>query len=136
VIHIVRNDNIEWLKSLFLAKETKTYTGQKYPDGVKIKINVKNAISRIKSKNWLDYCINLLEKTNPYCQVTYEHFQHEKKKATQKLFQFLNCDNEINISEFYSIKQSKGHPKDYIRNYYELFEALEKKQILFSNCMI
>jgi hypothetical protein len=133
VIHIVRNDNLEWLKSIFLAKESKLYSGKKYPDGLKVQINIKNAISRIISKNWVDSCIQSLYNSNPYCLVTYEEFNSDNQKLAKKLVRFLGCDEIIDLSRFNAIKQSKGNARDYISNYDELSEELKQHDLLFAN---
>jgi LPS sulfotransferase NodH len=131
VIHIVRNDNMDWIKSVFLAKTTKMFSEKKYPDGLKIHINVKKAISRIKSKNWVYNQIASLKFTNPYCQVEYEEFNNDKRKTATRIMHFLNCDPSLmDYSKFNAVKQSKHHAKKYILNYSQLHSALKRNDLL------
>jgi LPS sulfotransferase NodH len=132
IIHIIRKNNIEWLKSVFLAKETKIYSGNVYPDGIKIEINIKNAIMRIKSKDWIDNSIQKLKKTNPYCQISYEKLLKDPKNVAKITTNFLKIYDNIDFDKFKSIKQSKGHAQNYIKNFSELFKALEREDLLFS----
>ncbi|NNG00357.1 MAG: hypothetical protein HKM93_13305 [Desulfobacteraceae bacterium] len=133
IIHIVRNHNLEWLKSLFLAKTTMLYSGKKYPKGFTVAIDTKQAIYRLKSKNWIDRCISTLDASNPYCLLTYEEFKSNNVETAKKVANFLNCNDKIEIEYFDAVKQSKGDAKDYISNYSQLFEALQQRKLLFSD---
>ena len=44
IIHIVRRQALDWLKSVYLAQKTNIYKGQPYPDDIKIKIPEKEAV--------------------------------------------------------------------------------------------
>ena len=74
IIHILRDNSMDWLKSLYLSKKTKLYSKQPYPENTKIKIPEWGAINRVISKNWIDNRLFLLSETNPYIQIKYENF--------------------------------------------------------------
>lgn len=132
IIHLVRGKNIEWIKSVFMAKETKLFSGQKYPVGIKLNIDIKNAISRIKSKAWIDKNIETLKATNPYCKVYYEDFEKDNKMIANRLTDFLDCDSIVKYSQLNSVKQSKGTAIDYIKNHDKLVDELRNQNLIFS----
>lgn len=131
IIHIVRNDNLDWLKSVFLAKTTKMFSGKTYPKGIKIHIDTGKAVSRIKSKRWVDNQVSLLKFTNPYLRVDYESFKNDNRQTAAKITDFLNCGPALlNYGEYSAVKQSKGHAKEYIRNYADLYHVLKQNDLL------
>lgn len=133
VVHIVRRDNLEWLKSLFMAKKTDLYSGKTYPDEVKIHINEKTAVARLRSKNWIDHSIRSLAATNPYCLVFYEDFKNDFVKTGKKIVEFFNLEPTLNFDRFDAVRQSKGDAKDYIENYQELSDCLSRQRLLVSD---
>lgn len=133
VVHITRENNIEWLKSYYLSKKTRLYEGEKYPYGIKVSILKRQAIKRIKSKKFIDEKIGQLKHTNPYCLVKYEDLDQNNKSVAEKAITFLNCNfADCNLINFHRVKQSRGPAKNYIKNYAELFIELEKTNCLYS----
>lgn len=131
IIHIIRNDNMDWLKSVFMAKTTGKFSGKTYPAGYKVHINIRNAISRIQSKNWINYRIKSLQSTNPYHQIQYEDFNDDNRKTAVDITRFLNCDpGLVNFTKYNAVKQSKGPSKKYIRNYSDLYRVLKREDFL------
>jgi len=128
IIHLTRDDSIEWLKSKYLSSKTGFYTNKPYPEGTKIAIPIRRAIKRLQTKDWIDLRVASLARTNPYLHVSYEDFLHSNPETLETLMQFLECDpsrieetNRRNIR-----KQSKGTARDYISNYDELKEAVQR----------
>jgi LPS sulfotransferase NodH len=129
VIHLTRDDQIEWLKSKYLSSKTGLYTNKPYPTGMKVTIPIKPAIRRLQTKNWIDSRIADLAGSNPFLHVSYEDFLLSKNKMVENMMQFLECDmarleedNKTRIK-----KQSKGSAADYIANFDELREAIERR---------
>ncbi len=132
IIHIVRRDAIEWLKSKYVASQTGIFTGQAYPEHVKVRIPLHGAAKRLQAKNWIDHRLATLSATHPYCRVYYEDFLQNDQAATAAMMQFLQCDptqlREINFRV--PQRQSKGQGADYISNYDELLKALQHQELL------
>src|SRR5688500_15708672 len=55
VIHIVRRDAIDWLKSKYLASATGHFTREHYPNDFKVDIPLRRAVKRLRAKNWIDH---------------------------------------------------------------------------------
>lgn len=134
IIHIVRRQGLDWLKSLYLAKETKFYKGSQYPDDIKVRIPKREAIYRLRAKNWVDSRLFSLKNTNPYLCLEYESFLANQNAATASVLAFLQCDPTImSIGDRQVKKQSKGAVADYVVNFAELVEILEPLDLLVSN---
>jgi LPS sulfotransferase NodH len=134
IIHIVRNDCMDWLKSIYIAHKVKMYSKTKYPDGITVNIPLQGAIRRLKAKNWVDYRLDSLKHTNPFHNINYEDFQENKNAVLSRVLEFLKCTPNFGISTQTILKkQSKGNASDYILNYNKLLEVLSKKNLLFSN---
>lgn len=134
IIHIVRKDNMEWLKSKFISKESKTYWGQSYPQEIKVTIPIKEAITRLRAKNWVDSRLSILRNSNPYLQVIYEDLLADNKKVVTSTLSFLNCDAGVlpPITERKLKPQSKGAASSYISNYDSLDYHLKKNNLLIA----
>lgn len=133
IIHVVRRDNVDWLKSMYAARKTKMYAGRSYPKGTKVRVPVKRAIARVRSKDWVDYRLSSLAKTNPYLQVNYEEFLRYEDAVTTLTLRFLQCEpTKCTTDQRRLRKQSKGPASDFILNYEELFTSLEKVGLLRS----
>jgi len=92
IIHIIRSDNVAWLKSLGLAKATKSHFGNVYPDNMSVKWNLKEAEKRIIAKNWIDNQIATLKDCNiPYLPIIYEDFVADNNSTTERACHFLGC---------------------------------------------
>lgn len=131
VIHIVRNDGIAWLKSKYLASATKLYSGKEYTDGIKVQIPVRDAVARLQAKRWVDGRLATLQATNPYLRLVYEEFLEQPDQVVAAALRFLNCQPGIVAAEGrINKRQSKGSSADYINNYDQLVDELEKQGLL------
>jgi hypothetical protein len=130
IIHIVRNDNLEWLKSVFLAKATKVFSGKNYPEGYTVQIDIHNAIARVRSKMWVDECIGSLKSSNPYFRIEYEKFKENNQKTAVKMMNFFNMPGLLEFENYNAVRQSKHDACDYIRNYQKLRSALKQRNLL------
>ncbi len=131
IIHIVRSNNVDWLKSKFLASQSDLFFGKKYPDGMKVTIPVREAIMRLRAKNWVDARLASLKNSNPYLRLSYEDFLADKDKVTAAALVFLQCDpTAAPVGEAKLMRQSKGQATDYVSNYQELQTELEKRKLL------
>lgn len=92
IVHIVRQDNLAWLKSKTLADATGRYSGAKYPDNLQLSIAPGEAKRRVAAKAWIDTCLASLSATNPYLCVHYERFSADNFLATSRIVEFLGCD--------------------------------------------
>jgi hypothetical protein len=129
VIHIRRDDDIDWLKSKYLASSTGRYVAKPYPDGVKVRIPIRRALRRLRAKDWIDSRIATLADTNPYLRISYEEFVDERWASIELLMDFLDSDIDLISSIDYKKlkKQSRGSPRDYIENFSELTEAVSSR---------
>jgi hypothetical protein len=126
VIHIVREDNIEWLKSKYLSSRTGFFANKSYPHGEKIRIPLGSAARRLRAKCWVEQRLSTLEESNPYIKVSYEHFLVSKTAVLDCILQLLDCSTpETGEIDLPVKKQSKGTAADYISNYDELVKRLE-----------
>jgi hypothetical protein len=92
VIHLVRRDNLRWLKSLYLAKASGLYFGRAYPETLRISIDVDAGCRRVLSKRWITARLRTLASTNPYTEVVYEDFLGDNAGIARRLVEFLGCD--------------------------------------------
>jgi hypothetical protein len=129
VIHVVRDDSLDWLKSKYLASQTGLFARTPYPDGTKVKVPIKAALKRIRAKRYVDERLSGLSSTNPYLLVRYEDFAASNNETIERALQFLGCDPELleYSGKPRPKKQSKGSPADYIVNWQELVDALTKE---------
>jgi len=127
VIHIVRRDPVEWLKSKYLSDATHRWTGGSYPEGTRIEVPVENALRRLASKRWIDDRLATLRETNPYLLVGYEDFLAANRATVASLIDFLGCDPAGLAAFDYKrlTKQSSRPARDYISNFDELTAALD-----------
>ena len=133
IIHIVRCQGLDWLKSVYVARKAKLYSGRPYPQGIKVRIRKREAVFRLRAKDWVDYRLATLTNTNPYLRLKYEDFAANQNAITASTLEFLQCDpTKMGISERRLHKQSKGGVTDYVLNYDELHEALTRLDLLRS----
>lgn len=132
IIHLIREDNIAWLKSKYFSKKTGLYVGKPYPSITSVKIPVVSALARVQSKHWVDARLSTLKDTNPYCLVRYEDFCTDKVDVANMIFKFLDCDNcKIDLSEKGGRKrQSTGDISDGILNIDDLATALRERGLM------
>lgn len=129
VIHVLRRDPVDWLKSKYLADKARAYAaGRTYPDGMTIDIPIAEAKKRLMAKDWIDERLAALCASNPYLCISYEEFLESDRAVVLKLMGFLDCDPE-NLGAFdyrKQLKQANRSAREYISNYDALVAALEK----------
>lgn len=126
IIHVVRNDRIEWLKSKYLADKSRAFAGTDYPDGLTVHVPVGEALRRLEAKAWIDGRLSGLADSNPYVRVSYEEFLESDHAIVNRLMEFLDCDPE-RLGEFEyrkQRKQSKRPASHYITNFDQLAAAV------------
>jgi hypothetical protein len=131
VIHIMRLDALDWLKSVYLAKKTGLYVGKAYPEGISVRIPVREAVARLRTKEWIDARLATLAQSNSYLRVNYEDFFLNQDAVISTTLQFLDCTPTfVNNFERKIYKQSKGKASDYILNFEELSKTLKSLDLL------
>ena len=80
MIHIVRRDNVEWIKSKELAKASQAFHSASYED-IRVQVDVKEAGKRILAKDWIDRKLASLQDTNMYICLQYEDFEKKQKEG-------------------------------------------------------
>ena len=131
IIHIIRRDNLDWLKSKFVASKTKAFIGSAYPEDLKVTIPVKEAVARIRAKHWIDMRLASLKNSNPYMPIIYEDILQDRKAVVTNVLGFMHCDSDILPPSEGNIKrQSTGSTRDYIANYEQLVAALNRENLL------
>jgi hypothetical protein len=128
VIHIVRIYNIEWLKSVYVARKTQLYGGKQYPDHTKVKIPLLEGVARLQTKDWVDTRLGTLKNTNPYFRAFYEDFLDDPNTVSRSCLRFMGCDPSLAEFERRQKKrQSKFSAKDYVFNFEEISERLSNR---------
>lgn len=131
VLHIVRINNIDWLKSRYLAKKHNMYVGKSYPFGTKVRIPVDEVIKLIQSKYWIDKQLGTVINSNPYLRITYEGLCNDINLNMNQVFRFFHTEGiNTSLENTKLKKQSTSQAHEYIENYDELFTALKRKDIL------
>jgi hypothetical protein len=131
VIHIVRTDSIEWLKSKYVSDKARAFAGKGYPEGLRIRIPIREALRRLETKRWIDGRLSRLSESNPYLCVSYEEFLESDRKVVLKLMNFLQCDpSELGEFDYRKhVKQSRRQASDYVANYDEVVAALKRSRM-------
>lgn len=134
IIHIVRCDNVEWLKSKSLSRANNVYWGQEYNLDTKIQINTQEAIKRLTAKNWVDQRLATLNQSNPYILVYNENFFKDLENENTRVLNFmgLNADKTA-FDQRSAKKQSTKSAAEYITNFSALVSELEKRNLRFSS---
>jgi LPS sulfotransferase NodH len=131
IIHVARNNRLEWLKSIYMARKTRFYTKERYPEGFKVYIPNWEAISRLKAKHWIDKRLSGLKRTNPFICIAYEDFLKDQRTVASRACEFLGCRADSIIMESRQLKkQSKGDASTYIKNFENLKAKLLKTKLL------
>lgn len=94
VVHIVRRDNVAWLRSKVLADASGKFSGGQYPDDLRLRMDIGEAKRRVATKTWIDGRLAALSVSNPYCRVDYESFAADNRRVARALVSFLGCDPE------------------------------------------
>lgn len=136
VIHIVREDNLAWLKSKALSRESGIYFGKLYQEELVVKVDISEALRRIASKNWVDSRLATLKQSNPYLRVCYEDFSKDNRTALVEALTFLGVDATLlpSLDEHMQAKpQSSKSTQESVTNFDELELALSKHGFLRSH---
>jgi hypothetical protein len=131
IIHLVRRDNLGWLRSKALSGATGKYVGAAYPSDLQISIPVASAIRRVKAKMWLDGRLESLRSSNRYLQIAYEDFLADNQAHAVRAARFLGADPEAMPALQLRIRpQSSSHGPSQVRNLEELRENLRRLDLL------
>ena len=132
VIHIMRRDPVEWLKSKYLADKSRAFAAKDYPEGITIEVPIREALRRLATKRWIDNRLTKLNQSNPYLCVSYEEFLESDRAVVLKLMDFLHCDpGKLREFDYRKLRrQSKRSARDYITNYHQVIAALEDNRLL------
>ncbi|MEM9622341.1 MAG: sulfotransferase [Pseudomonadota bacterium] len=131
LIHIVRSNNIGWLKSKYLSRSSGSYVGAKYPEELRVTIPVGEALSRLRAKDYVDRCLADLAKTNPYLPIVYEDFADDSDRELRRCFEFFECSVQAYQARQGQLnKQASREDEEYIANYEELSSALKSAGLL------
>lgn len=126
IIQLVRRDPVEWLKSKYLARATGMLTNMQYPDGFRVRIPVGPALRALATKRAIDEGIASLAASNPYHCVVYENFLADNRAELESCLKFLKCDCAKMPLNGYRTRQSTADSSEYIENYHDLVEALQR----------
>lgn len=134
VIHLRRDDNVAWLKSKYISKESGTYVGASYPDNIEVIIPLREAVARIKSKIWVDTRLASLQNSNPYHSVWYEDFSDDKITVAHAIYKFLNLSSHsVSLAlDGGRKRQSSGPLPKGVLNYSDLVARLHGMNLLTS----
>lgn len=132
VVHIVRTDNLAWLRSKFIATKVGAFAaGTRYPEDASVTIPVRAAIKRTRMKVWVDEQLSTLSRTNPYCLIRYEDLARDLDAVTAKVHRFLGLEPQPMPAERIPQRQSAGIPiEQHVRNYEQLRDALMRASLL------
>lgn len=131
IIHIVRTDNLAWLKSMGLSSQTGVYIGKKYPDDAEIRWDPKTAEKRVRSKIWLGNRLSSLASSNPYMCVEYESFRSDNSGVLKSVLAFLGFrGNYTAVAPTTTGIQSKSSIAHGFSNWDEIQLHLEQMALL------
>lgn len=130
IIHIVRNNNFDWISSKFVSKETGLYVGESYKENTVVDVDIDQALKRVKAKLWLDNKLKDLRKTNPYHVVLYEEFKKNNISNAKKAIEFLGVKGEVSLSGVQKIKPQSAGGGININNKDMLLNSLELSGLL------
>jgi hypothetical protein len=132
VIHIVRTDNVAWLRSKFVARKLDSFSaGTGYSQDLRLSVPVRAAVRRLKMKHWLDGRLSEIRRTNPYHLVCYENLLKDRNATIADAQEFLGLSPELMPEEKVRQRQSKGIPiEQHLSNYDELLSILERENLV------
>jgi hypothetical protein len=135
VIHLVRRDNLDWLKSKALARASGDYTGATYRDDLSVALPVAESLKRVRSKMWVDSRLGTLAATNPYLRVGYEEFLGDNAGWIAAAVRFLGADPlrlpPVDVS-LRARRQSSRGARAHIENFAALEAALEHEGLRYA----
>lgn len=133
IIHIVRTNNLGWLKSKAITKKTGSFFGEKYDENIQADINPAEALKRIKAKHWLDNRLAKLKSQTPYIRVIFEDFCSDDLSETKRIVRFLGEDPgllPVLEKEMKLKPQSSRSDAQMLSNYSELENLLNQNDLL------
>lgn len=127
VVHIVRTNHTDWIKSKFVAAHMENYVGSSYPEDLRIQVPVNNAVARVQAKIWVDDALGRLANSHEYIRLDYERLGQQMAAVGREVIEFLGEDPDSLDSGQTSIRrQSTRKTSDYIANFSELRQALAR----------
>jgi len=123
IVHLRRERILEAVLSRHLAHQTDKWTDRPYGD-VKLTLDIKDVICCFKKNLERWRTARSRFNTQHWFEVTYETLVSDVKGACNGIFSFLGV-GPWEVSKTMR-KQAGKEPKDYIENYDELIESLEK----------
>lgn len=124
VIHVIRPDHVDWLKSKYVAGSTRQFVGGQYPD-VQVTIPLARARARVRSKLWVDTRLASLADSNPYLAIDYQDLAADLSAVAGRAAAFLDCDPAgLALDGTLIRRQSSASTRDYVANYDALVETL------------
>jgi len=125
VIHIVRENHLDWVKSCFLASVSNSYWGKPYAEDLRVTIPIKRALRGIRAKIWIDKRLSSLQHSIPYKKIRYEEFLDNNSMTIDRVVAFLGCGPSEGLSTSTPIKKQSTKAADsYIENYDEFLSAI------------
>ena len=129
ILHIIRTDNLAWLRSKFVARKADSFgAGKAYSADMTVTIPVHRAVKRLSMKQWLDSQLNRLKHSNPYHLVCYEELLEDRGSVMTNAQAFLGFDVQLMPEEQVRKRQSKGISiEQHVTNYSRLVSVLERE---------
>ncbi|MBG0789915.1 MAG: sulfotransferase [Desulfovibrionaceae bacterium] len=115
IIHVVRDNDLDWIASMYLAKYTGAYINKSYDLKGAVNIPISSAKRRLIAKQSLTQELRKLSQNNPYLEVSYEDFVSNIDAGYQNLCKFLHVGNELPLVS--TKKQQKRDLSQVIMNY-------------------
>ncbi|MBV1906962.1 MAG: sulfotransferase [Pseudomonadales bacterium] len=133
VIHIVRADNMAWLKSMRVSSVSGSFFGQSYPENIDTYWNPLTAEKRVLAKHWVTERLSTLKESNPYLKIEYEKFRTNNEDIANSVCEFLGFGSDSISSPKKTAKakvQSSQSTEESFTNYREISDRLEARGIL------
>ncbi len=135
VIHIVREDNLGWLRSRNVARQSGIYFGRPYPVDTLVSVDLTEAGRRIAAKDWVDQRLSSIARRNPYLAVSYDAFRRDNLPVLNRAIEFLGLDPTLLPSPELHMRakpQSSTATQNNVRNHSELVAYLHQTGLLRS----
>jgi len=135
VIHIVREDNLGWLRSRSVARQSGIYFGRPYPADTLVSVDLTEARRRIAAKDWVDQRLSTIARCNPYLAVSYDAFRRDNLSILSRVLEFLDLDPTLLPSLELHMRakpQSSAAIESNVQNHLELEKFLLRAGLLRS----
>ncbi len=131
ILHIVRRDNLGWLRSKALSAASGQYFGARYPENLRVTISIFSAVQRLKAKAWVDSRLASLRNTNGYLQIVHEDFLADNRSHVSRAVEFLGCDpGQLPELRMKAVPQSGKRSNVQVRNMEQLKGELIARGLL------